>query len=118
MSQPNPQQQQMQMQAGQLDMALKQAEVQKTQAEAQKTTVEAQIAPEVARARVIAAVSNNLNEDNEGADFERRMKIADLMLKNKDIDSNERIARMQVIGKQKEKQQNEDFISSAADLMQ
>ena len=118
MSAPNPQQQQMSMQSEQLDMALKQAEVQKTQAEAQKTTVEAQIAPEVARARVIAAVSNNLNEDNEGADFERRMKIADLMLKNKDIESNERIARMQVTAKQKEKQQNTDFISSAADLMQ
>lgn len=118
MSQPNPQQQQVAQQSAQLDMALKQAEVQKTQAEAQKTTVEAQIAPEVARARVIAAVSNNLNEDNEGADFERRMKIADLMLKNKDIESNERIARMQVTAKQKEKQQNTDFISSAADLMQ
>lgn len=104
MMQPNPQQQQMQMQAGQVEMALKQSEVKKNEAEAQKTMVEAQIAPEVARARVIAAVSNNLNEDNEGADFERRMKMAELMLKDKDleikeqdINSNEKIARMQTM---------------------
>ena len=66
--------------------------------------VEAQISPEVARARVIAAVSNNLNEDNEGADFERRMKMAEMMLKDKDlnikaadIQSNEKIAKMQTM---------------------
>jgi len=118
MSQPNPQQQQMQMQAGQLDMALKQAEVQKTQAEAQKTTVEAQIAPDVAKARIIAAISNNLNEENEGQDFTQRMEIANLMLKNKDIESNERIARMQVDAKRKEKQQDSDYITAASQAIQ
>lgn len=118
MSQPNPQQQQMQMQAGQLDMALKQAEVQKTQAEAQKTTVEAQIAPDVAKARIIAAISNNLNEENEGQDFTQRMEIANLMLKNKDIESNERIARMQVDAKRKEKQQDSDYIAAASQAIQ
>ena len=99
MSQPNPQQQQMQMQGAQLDMALKQVEVQKTQAEAQKTTVEAQLAPDVVKAKILSAVSNNLNEDNESKDFERRMQLADVMLREKDIDSNEKIARMQTLTK-------------------
>lgn len=95
LSAPNPQQQQMQMQGVQLEMANKAADTKKKEAEAQKATVEAQIAPIEARARVISAVSNNLDEDQESVDFERRMRMADAMLKEKDIDSNERIAVMQ-----------------------
>ena len=103
MSQPNPEQQQMQMQAGQLDMALKQAELQKTQAEAQKTTVEAQIAPLESKAKMISALSNNLDDDQEGKDFENRARLAELMLKEKDITSNENIAKMQMaMSRQKE----------------
>ena len=103
MSQPSPEAQQMQQQQQAMAMAAAQANIQETQAkaqkaqaEAQKAMVEAQIAPEEARARVIAALSNNLNENNESADFERRVKLADLMLKEKDIDSNERIAMAQM----------------------
>jgi len=103
MNQPTPEQQQMQQQQQAMQMALAEAQIQETQAkaqkaqaEAQKAMVEAQIAPEEARARVIAALSNNLNEDNETADFERRVKLAELMLKEKDIDSNERISMMQM----------------------
>jgi hypothetical protein len=103
MNQPSPEQQQMQQQQQAMQMALAEAQIQETQAkaqkaqaEAQKAMVEAQIAPEEARARVIAALSNNLNEDNETADFERRVKLAELMLKEKDIDSNERISMMQM----------------------
>lgn len=118
LSQPNPQQQQMQQTAVQLEMRDKEADIKKKEAEAQKTLVEAQIAPEVARARVIAAVSNNLSEDNEGADFERRMQVADLLLKNKDIESNERIARMQVAAKQREKQQDKEYVAAAAKAIQ
>lgn len=103
MSQPSPEAQQMQQQQQQMAMAAAEANIQETQAkaqkaqaEAQKAMVEAQIAPEEARARVIAALSNNLNENNESADFERRVKLAEIMLKEKDIDSNERIAMAQM----------------------
>jgi len=99
MSQPNPEAQQAQQQAQQLDMAAKQAQVQKTQAEAQKAQIEAEVAPKLAEAKYIAAVSTNLNEDNEGKDFERRLKLADLALKEKDIESNEKIAMMQMDNK-------------------
>ena len=103
MSQPSPEAQQMQQQQQAMAMATAQANIQETQAkaqkaqaEAQKAMVEAQIAPEEARARVIAALSNNLNENNESADFERRVRLAEIMLKEKDIDSNERIAMAQM----------------------
>lgn len=103
LSQPNPEQQQAaqmqqqaQMAAVQADMQLKQAQAQKAAAEAQKAQVEAQLEPEVVRAKLVSALSNNLNEDNESKDFERRAKIAELMIKERDIESNERIAMMQM----------------------
>ena len=94
--QPDQQQQQMQQQGIQLEMAGKQADVEKKQAETAKIKVEADIAPKIANARMIAALSNNLDDNNEGKDFERRAKIAELMLKEKDITSNENIAKMQM----------------------
>lgn len=118
LSQPNPQQQQLQQTAAQLELANKAADTKKKEAEAQRALVEAEIAPVEARARVIAAVSNNLDEDQEGKDFSRRMELANLMLKEKDIASNERIARMQIEAKRKEKQQNDDYISAAAQAIQ
>ena len=93
-------QQQAQMALLQAQIQDLQAKAQKSAAEAQKTMVEAQIAPQVAQAKTIAALSNNLNENNEGADFERRVKLAEVMLKEKDIDSNERIAMMQMASRQ------------------
>jgi hypothetical protein len=106
MSQPNPEAQQAAMQQQQMQMAMLQAQISEMQAkaqretaEAQKATVEAQVAPELARAKVISALSTNLNEDNESKDFERRVKLAEIALKEKDIDSNERIAIAQMQSK-------------------
>lgn len=96
MSQPDPAQQQMQQQAAQMEMQNKQADTAKKMAEAQKAQVEAQLMPQEVQAKTIAALSNNLNENDEGKDFERRTKLAGLMLKEKDIDSNERIAMNQM----------------------
>jgi hypothetical protein len=98
-NQPNPEQQQMQQQGVQLEMAQKHADVQKTQAEAQKMMVEAQLAPEIAKAKVISALTNNLNEADEDKSFRQRVEIAKLGLQEKDIDSNEKIARMQTLTK-------------------
>jgi len=112
MSQPNPQAQQAAMQAQQLQQALTQAQIQelsakasKEEAEAQKTMIEAQMIPEKHRVDVIQAAATNL--DN-GADFEKRLKLADVMLKEKqvnlkaaDIASNERIAALQMMNRSK-----------------
>ena len=108
--QPDPQQQQAQQQAIQMEMQQKQAETAKTMAETELTKVKAQLAPSETQAKVVAALSNNLNESAEGADFERRAKIADLMLKEKDIESNHEIARMQMAMK---KTSESDYLKQA-----
>jgi hypothetical protein len=113
MSQPNPEAQKAQMEQQQLQMALLQAQIQdlqakaaKSGAEAQQTQVETQLMPEKMRIDVIQSAATNL--DN-GDDFEKRLKLADLMLKEKQVNlkaldtaSNERIARMQMMNKTKQ----------------
>ncbi len=110
MSQPNPQaaeaaqaQQMAQMQLAQAQVADLQSKAQKQSAEAQKTMIEAQMIPEEHRVKVVQAAATNL--DN-GDDFEKRLKLADMMLKEKqvnlkaaDIASNERIASLQMMTK-------------------
>jgi hypothetical protein len=103
-SKPDPQQQQMQQQQMQLQMEMGQAQLQlvqaqtmEAQARAQKYAVEAQLEPEVVKAKMAAAISTNIQQGNaDDAEFEKRARIADLMLKEADIKSNERIAAMQV----------------------
>ena len=103
-SQPNPQQQQAQQQQMEMQMAqmqaqlqLLQSQAQKYQAEAQKASVEAQLEPQVVQAKLAAALATNLDagKGDEQA-FQQRAKIAELMLKEKDIVSNERIAMAQM----------------------
>lgn len=95
--QPNPEKQAFNQQMAQKQLAKEDAEINKLNAQAELAAKQAESEPLVAKARIIAALSNNLNEDNEGADFERRARIADLLLKEKEIDSNHDIARMQTI---------------------
>ena len=112
MSQPDPnaqaaQQQQQQAQAALLEAQtadLKASAMSKA-ASAQKTSVEAQMIPEEHRVKLVQAAATNLDQ---GDSFERRLKLADLMLKEKvvnlkasDSASNERIAAMQMANKQK-----------------
>ncbi len=106
MSQPNPQQQEAQQAQLAAQLRLQEAQVAdleskaiKQQAEAQKTVVETQLKPQEIQAKLVAALSTNLNDTQESVDFERRAKIADLMLKEQDITSNERIAMMQLAKK-------------------
>ena len=103
-SQPNPADQQAQQQQQQAQMALAQAQLQlvqaqaaEAQARAQKYAVETQLEPEVVKAKLAAALSNNLQQGNaDEKAFAQRAKIAELMLKEKDITSNERIAMAQM----------------------
>lgn len=92
------QQQQLAMQNAQLDMAKKQAEVQKLQTEAQQTAVETQMMPQELQLKAVQAASTNLRPETTD-DFTKRAKIADLMLREADINSNERIAFAQMQNK-------------------
>lgn len=96
--QPNPEEEQMNqmnmqmsVQNAQLELKDKEAKVMKTQAEAENIMVETQLMPEITKAKLAAALSNNLKAgDADDKEFERRAKIAELMLKEKDIDLKEK----------------------------
>ena len=95
-------QQQMQMETMQGQLQLLQAQIAKTTAEAQETQVNTQIAPQIAQAKLVAALSNNLDSGNgDEKAMEQRFRMAELLLKKEDIDSNERIATMQMQNKSK-----------------
>ena len=108
MSKPNPEQQQMQMtqqmlamQTAQAQLALLQAQTAERAANAQQTQVETALMPEEMRVKVVQAASNNLDR---GDDFGKRLQLADRVLKEKeinlkaaDIQSNERIAALQMM---------------------
>ena len=108
MSQPNPEQQQMQQVQAQLAMQTQQAQIKqldasaaKDMADAQKTMVEAQLAPKEVEAKVISAVSRNLPDEGNAAnaEFDRRVKIAELMLKEADLKNNTKIVELQMADK-------------------
>jgi hypothetical protein len=95
-SQPNPEAQQLQQVQTQMQMGLIQAQIadlnskaQKQQAEAQQVMVDTQLAPEESKTKRVAALSTNLSNQNPNDDFEKRAKVADLMLKEKAIDLKE-----------------------------
>lgn len=105
MNQPNPQEEQMkaqimqlQMQKAQVDIAKTASEVEMNKAEATKDLAEAAIKPEEIRAKMLTAISTNLpNEDDKiQAEFDRRAKVAELMLKEADMDQNREIVEMQM----------------------
>jgi hypothetical protein len=94
---PNPQQEQMQQMAVQMQMQKAQADIAKVASEvevnksnATKNMVETQLMPEETKAKLAAALSNNLEAGTaDDKEFERRAKIADLMLKEKSINLKE-----------------------------
>lgn len=74
------------------------SEVEVNKSVATKNMVDAQTKPEEVRARVISAVSTNLPNDDDrvAAEFDRRVKIAELMLKEADLDQNAKIVEAQM----------------------
>ena len=114
--QPDPQQQQIEQQQMQLQMGLVAAQTAdlntkagKQQAEAQQIAVETQLEPEVVKAKLVAALSTNLQAgEGDDKEFERRVKIADLLLKEKTLNlkaedsaQNREIVKMQMRGQNK-----------------
>jgi len=93
-SQPNPQAQQMAMAAQQAQIefqqsqtAALQAQAAESQARAAKYAMETQLAPEELQIEKIEAITRNLKEGNqEDKEFERRLKVADALLKEKQIE--------------------------------
>jgi len=93
-SQPDPQQQQMAMAAQQAQLEFQQsqtaalnAQAAESQARAQKYAVDTQLAPEELQIEKINAITRNLQAgDQEDKEFERRLKVADALLKESQIE--------------------------------
>jgi len=108
MSQPNPQaeqmaqvQQQLAMQAAQAQIAVNTTQAEQNRAEAQKLQIEAQLMPQEIQAKNMAAMTKNLpNQDDAGSkEFDKRVKIAELMLKEADIKNKSKIVELQMADK-------------------
>jgi hypothetical protein len=92
--QPNPQAQQMAMATQQAQLEFQQsqtaalsAQAQESAARATKLAAEAQVVPQELEIDKINAITRNLKEgDQEDKEFERRMRVADTLLKNKAIE--------------------------------
>ena len=121
MMQPNPEQQQMQqiqqqlaMQAAQAQIAVNTTQAEQNRAEATKLSVEAQLMPQEVQAKNMAAMTKNLpNEDDQAArEFDKRVKIAELMLKEADIKNKSKIVELQMAEKNnKISGMEEDFLN-------
>jgi hypothetical protein len=103
MSQPDPQakqmqevQQQLALQAAQAQIAVNTTQAEQNRAEATKLMTEAQLMPQEVQAKVIASTTKNLPQGNESNEFDKRVKIAELMLKEADIKNKSKIVELQM----------------------
>jgi hypothetical protein len=103
MSQPDPQAQQMQevqqqlaLQAAQAQIAVQTTQAEQNRAEATKLLTEAQLMPQEVQAKVIASTTKNLPAGQEASEFDKRVKIAELMLKEADIKNKSKIVELQM----------------------
>jgi hypothetical protein len=105
MSQPDPNaqektlmQEQLAMQAAQAQIAVNTTQAEQNRAEAQKLITEAQLMPAEVQAKMSASLTKNLpNEDSANAkEFDKRVKIAELMLKEADIKNKSKIVELQM----------------------
>jgi hypothetical protein len=109
MMQPNPEAQQMQqaqqqlaIQAAQAQIAVSTTQAEQNRAEATKLSVEAQLLPQEIQAKNLSSITKNLpNEDDANQrEFDKRVKIAELMLKEADIKNKSKIVELQMADKQ------------------
>jgi len=125
MSQPDPQAQQMQqaqqqlaLQSAQAQIAVNTTQAEQNRAEATKIMMEAQLMPEEIKAKVIASTTNNLPNQDEAAsrEFDKRVKIAELMLKEKDISNKGKIVELQMADKvNAQSKVKQDFLTKLTD---
>jgi hypothetical protein len=120
MMQPNPEAQQMQqaqqelaLQAAQAQIAVNTTAAEQNRAEAQKLLVEAQLMPQEVQAKTASALTKNLpnQDDLASKEFDKRVKIAELMLKESDIKNKSKIVELQMADKiNAQSQVKQDFL--------
>lgn len=125
MSAPNPEAQQMQqmqqqlaLQAAQAQIAVNTTQAEQNRAEAAKLMTEAQLMPQEVQAKVIASTTKNLPAGNESSEFDKRVKIAELMLKEADMKNKSKIVELQMADKAKQNGENDFLIRLTEGLKQ
>ena len=106
-NQPNPQAQQAQQQAMEMQMAKEQATLQNIQAQTaeimsriEQNQVETQLLPVEEETKRITALAQGLNKkDPEDKQFERLSKFAELRLKERELETKEDMVEMQMRGR-------------------
>ena len=93
-NQPKPEQQQAQMQAMQLEMAQKQATVQNIQAQTQE--IMSRVQQNAVETELLPIETMGKITDPEEMDFQRRVELAKLLLKERDIEANNEIVKAQM----------------------
>jgi hypothetical protein len=121
MMQPNPEQQQLAqaqqqlaLQAAQAQIAVQTTQAEQNRAEAQKLLTEAQLMPQEVQAKTASALTKNLpnQDDLASKEFDKRVKIAELMLKEADIKNKSKIVELQMAEKNnKISGMEEDFLN-------
>jgi len=119
MNQPNPEaqqlaqaQQQLALQAAQAQIAVQTTQAEQNRAEAQKLLTEAQLMPQELQVKALASTTKNLPANSESVEFDKRIKIAELMLKEEDIKNKSKIVEMQMADKANQAKKDEDFLKS------
>ncbi len=123
MNSPDPEAQQMQqiqqqlaLQAAQAQIAVNTTQAEQNRAEAQKLLTEAQLMPQEVQAKVIASTTKNLPSGNESNEFDKRVKIAELMLKEADIKNKNKIVELQMADKlNAQSKVKQDFLTKLTD---
>jgi hypothetical protein len=121
MAQPDPQAQQKQqiqeqlaLQAAQAQIAVNTTQAERNRAEAQNTMVETQLKPQEVQAKILQATTANLPDADAAAsrEFDKRAKIAELMLKEADIKNKSKIVELQMENKRSNIRKTEnDFLT-------
>lgn len=121
MSQPDPQakamaemQQQLAMQAAQAQIAVNTTQAEQNRAEATKLMTEAQLMPQELQAKSMSAATKNLpnQDDLASKEFDKRVRIAELMLKESDIQNKAKIVEMQMADKKNQSAKDNEFLKS------
>lgn len=122
MAQPNPEQQamaqmqqQLAMEAAQAQIAVNQTQAEQNRAEATKTLIEARLKPVETEAKIMSATTQNLptQSDLASQEFDKRVKLAELMLKEADIKNKSKIVELQMETKRENLTKVEnDFLES------
>jgi hypothetical protein len=121
MAKPDPQaqqaqqaQQQLALQAAQAQIAVQTTQAEQNRAEAAKLMTEVQLMPQELQAKTLAAATKNLPNNDLLAEqeFNKRVKVAELMLKEKDIENKLKVVELQNSKSDKQKTTDNEFLKS------